>query len=53
MSTEWPEGCGGRVRGSLRLHWMDEVKVALGNRGVPVEVARKIGKSGEPWPICN
>ena len=36
---------------------MDGVKVALGNRGMRVEAARdnarKIGKSGEPWYICN
>ena len=30
---------GGRVRGTLRLGWMDGVKVALGNRGMTVEVA--------------
>ena len=28
---------------------MDGVKVALGNRGMTVEAARKIRKSGEPW----
>ena len=43
----------GRVRGRPRLGWMDGVKVALGNRGMTVEAARKIGKSGEPWYICN
>ena len=47
----------GRVRGRPRLGWMDDVKVALGNRGMTVEAARqyarKIGKSGEPWYICN
>ena len=32
---------------------MDGVKVALGNRGMTVDAARKIGKSGEPWFICN
>ena len=32
---------------------MDGVKVALGNRGMTVEYARKIGKSGEPWYISN
>ena len=40
----------GRVRGRPRLGWMDGVKVALGNRGMMVEAARK---SGEPWYICN
>ena len=32
---------------------MDGVKVVLGNRGMTVEAARMIGKSGEPWYICN
>ena len=44
---------GRRVRGRPRLGWMDGVKVALGNRGMTVEAARKIGKSGESWYICN
>ena len=44
---------GGRVRGRPRLGWMDGVKVALGNIVMMVEAARKIGKSGEPWYICN
>ena len=39
---------GGRVRGRPRLGWMDGVKVAFGNRGMTVEAARNIGKSGEP-----
>ena len=43
---------GGRVRGRPRLGWMDGVKV-VGNRGMTVEAARKIGKSGEPCYICN
>ena len=43
----------GRVRGRPRLGWMDGAKVALGNTGMTVEAARKIGKSGEPWCICN
>ena len=50
------EVSGGRVRGSGRLGWMDGVKVTLGNRAMTVEVrdnARKVGKSGEPWFICN
>ena len=37
---------GGRVRGRQRLGWMDGVKVALGNRGMTVEAARKTGESG-------
>ena len=44
---------GERVRGRPRLGWMDSVKVALGNRGMTVEAARKTGKRGEPWYICN
>ena len=44
------EVSGGRVRGRQRLGWMDGVKVALGNRVMTVEAARK---SGEPWYICN
>ena len=47
------EVSGGRVGGRPGLGWMDGVKVALGNRGMTVEAARKIGKSGEPWYICN
>ena len=47
------EVSGGRVRGRPRLGWMDGVKVALGNRGMTVEAARKIGKSGEPWYIVT
>ena len=39
MSLLWPEEClaevsGGRVRGRLRLGWMDGVNVALGNRAM-------------------
>ena len=48
------EVSGGRVRGRQRLGcWMDGVMVALGNRGMTVEAARKVGKSGEPWYIFN
>ena len=32
---------------------MDGVKVASGNRGMTVEVARQMRKSGEPWYICS
>ena len=39
------EVSGLRVRGRPRLGWVDCVKVALGNRGMTVEAARKIGKS--------
>ena len=47
------EVSGGRVRGRPRLGWMNGVKVALGNRGMTVEAARKTGKRGEPCYICN
>ena len=47
------EVSGGRVRGRQRLGWMNGLKVAFGNRGMTVQAARKIGKSGEPWCICN
>ena len=40
------EVSGVRVRGRPRLGWMDGVKVASGNRGMTVEAARKIEKSG-------
>ena len=45
------EVSGGRIRVGSRLGWMDGVKVALGNRGMP-ENSRKIGKSGASWYIC-
>ena len=32
---------------------MDGVRVALGNRGMTVEAAQRIGKSAEPWCTCN
>ena len=47
------EVSGGRVRGRQRVGWMDGAKVAFGNRGMTVEAARKTGKRGEPWYICN
>ena len=47
------EVSGGQVRGRPRLGWIDGVKVTLGNRGMRVEAARKIGKSGEPLHMCN
>ena len=39
----------GRVRGRPRLGWMDGVKVALGNRGMTVEAARKCAKDRKAW----
>ena len=38
------EVSGGRVRGRLRLGWMDGVKVALGYRGTTVESAQQCAK---------
>ena len=37
------EVSGGRVRVRPRLGWMDSVKLSVGNRGMTVEAARKIG----------
>ena len=35
---------GGRVRGRQRLGWMEDVKVAFGNRGMTVEAAPQCAK---------
>ena len=43
------EVSGGRVRGKLRLCWVDGVKVALGNRGMTVEPARQCAKDPKEW----
>ena len=43
------EVSGGRVRGRPRLGWMDGVKVALGNRGMTVEAARRCVKDRKEW----
>ena len=43
------EVSGGRVRGRPRLGWMDEVKVALGNRGMTVEAAGQGMKDRKEW----
>ena len=40
---------GERVRGRPKLGWMDGVKVALGNRGMPVETARQCAKDRKEW----
>ena len=59
-SIVWPEGVdggskwmaevsGGRVQGRQRLRWMDGVKVALGNRGMTVEIARQCAKDRQEW----
>ena len=43
------EVSGGRVRGRPMLGWMDGVNVALGNRGMTVEVARQCAKDRKAW----
>ena len=43
------EVSGGRVRGRPRLGWIDGVKVALGNRGMTVEVPRQCAKDRKGW----
>ena len=43
------EVSGGRVRGRPRLGWIDCVKVAMGNRGMTVEVARQCAKDRKEW----
>ena len=43
------EVSGGWVRGRPTLGWMDGVKVALGNRGMTVEAARKCAKDQKTW----
>ena len=43
------EVSGGRVRGRPRLGWMDDVKVALSNRGMTVETARQCAKDRKAW----
>ena len=40
---------GGRVRGRPRLGWMDDVKMALSNRGMTVEAARQCAKDRKAW----
>ena len=47
------EVSGGWVRGRPWINWLDRVKVVLGNREMTMKAVRKIGKSGEPWCICN
>ena len=45
------EVSGGRVRGRPRLGWMDDAKVALGNRGMMAEAARQCAKDRKKWWI--
>ena len=40
---------GGRIRGRPTLGWMDGEKVALGNRVITVEAARKCAKDRKEW----
>ena len=42
-----------RVRGRPRLGWTDGVNGPWGTEELRFRLARKIGKSGEPWYICN
>ena len=39
----------GTIRGRKRLGWIDGVKVAFGNRGMTVEVARQCAKDRKEW----
>ena len=43
------EVSGARIRRRPSLSWMDGVKVALGSRGVTVEVARQCSKDRKAW----
>ena len=40
---------GGRVRGKPRFGWMEGVKVALGNRGMTVDAARRCARDRNQW----
>ena len=42
-------GSGARVRGRLRLGWMDGVKVALGNKGMTLEAVCQCAKDQKEW----
>ena len=43
------EVSGGRVRGRLKLGWIDGVKVTLGNREMTVEATRQCAKDWKEW----
>ena len=43
------EVSGRWVRGRPRLSWMDDVKMALGNREMTVEAARQCAKDRKEW----
>ena len=40
---------GKRVRGRLKLGWMDGAKVALGIRGMTSDAARQCSKDRKKW----
>ena len=40
---------GGRARGRQRFGWMEGVKVALDNRGMTVEAARRRARGRNEW----
>ena len=48
------EVSGGRVQGRQRLDWIDDVKVALGSRGMTRWRLRdnETARSGETWRMC-
>ena len=41
--------CGGRLRGSPRLCWMDGVKTALDSREMTMETVRQCSKDRKEW----
>ena len=43
------EVSGGPVRGSPRLGWVDDIKMALGSRGMTVEAVRQCMKDMKKW----
>ena len=47
------EVSGGRVRGRPEVRLEGWCEDGLWQQGYHREAARKIGKSGEPWYICN
>ena len=47
--VEMAEVNGGRVLGRPRFGWMESVKVALSNRGMTVEAARRCSRDRNEW----
>ena len=43
------EVSGGQVWGRPKFGWMEDVKVALGNRGMTVEAARRCARDRNEW----